>query len=110
MIKEIHDRQDELGGHVFTDSGQVHMGLNQSHLPHGGSRGRLFTLAVVRLLVHEACHVHRHLAGFAYTAATASEEERYCEEVAWVGGGIRSTRRTITQQLSNATRRSRRKR
>lgn len=47
---------------------------------------RPWIVSMVRVVVHEACHIQRDIAGFAYTAATADAEEAYCygiEDIAY---------------------------
>lgn len=48
----------------------------------GGFPARMDVLRTAPPLVHEACHVHRHEAGFVYDASTRDREELECNKVA----------------------------
>ena len=65
--------------YAYTD--ERHVGVetcNSNIMQEGGLNARQDQLNLAMVLVHEACHIHRHEAGFVYNAATRYHEETEC--------------------------------
>ena len=67
------------GGFAYSD--QRGVGIQTCMIDWAQQRGmsaRIDQLELANLLAHEACHIHRHEAGFVYNAATRNHEEEEC--------------------------------